>query len=101
MQKSARSLEQAIALDPEFGAAHCDLGYAYTRLGLLAPAAAEFRRAIELIPEESVPYSNLAWLLFVTGQRTEALANLRRALLLSPQNGSARLLAQEMIETAR
>jgi Flp pilus assembly protein TadD len=101
MQKSARNLERAIALDPEFGAAHCDLGYAYTRLGLLSQAAAEFRKAIELMPEESVPYSNLAWLLFVTGQRAEALANLQRALRLSPENGSARLLARQMMEGGR
>jgi Flp pilus assembly protein TadD len=101
MQKSARNLERAIALDPEFGAAHCDLGFAYTRLGLLSQAAAEFRRAIELMPEESIPYSNLAWLLFATGQRAEALANLQRALRLSPENGSARILAREMMESAR
>jgi tetratricopeptide (TPR) repeat protein len=101
LQKGARELERAIALDPEFGVAHCGLGVNYARLGLFSQAAAQFRRAIELLPEESIPYSNLAWLLFLTGQRDEALTNIRQALRLSPDNLPARMLAGQMKEGVR
>jgi len=101
LEKAALELERAITLDPEFGDAHCDLGVAYTRLGLLSQAAAEFRRAIELLPEEAIPYSNLAWIQFATGQRAEALANVQRALRLSPDNVPARTLVAKMKKAAR
>jgi tetratricopeptide (TPR) repeat protein len=101
LQKGARELERAIALDPEFGAAHCGLGVNYARLGLFSQAAAQFRRAIELLPEESIPYSNLAWLLFMTGQRDEALKNVQQALRLSPDNVPAHMLVGQMKEATR
>ena len=96
-QKTSQELERAIALDPDFAEAHCNLGVAYARLNRYPEAAAEFRRAMELAPDESLPHANLAWVLLVMGQRTEAEAQVRRALQLSPNNAAARLLAGRLL----
>jgi tetratricopeptide (TPR) repeat protein len=90
--KAAMELEKAIALDPDFGEAHADLGVAYSRQARYPEAAAEFRRAIDVIPGESLPYSNLAWVQFAMGQRAEAEMNARIAIRISPDNASAHLL---------
>jgi len=96
-QKAAQELERAIALDPDFAEAHCNLGVAYARLNRYPEAAAEFRRAMELVPDEPLPHANLAWVSAVMGQRTEAEAHVRRALQLSPNNAAARLLANRLL----
>jgi tetratricopeptide (TPR) repeat protein len=96
-QRAMSELEKAIALDPEFPEAHCDLGASYALLGRYPEAEAEFRRAIELIPENSIPRYNLALLLLATGRSGEAEANIRQAIQFSPDAPKAHMLLGEML----
>jgi len=79
-------LERAVALDPEFGEAHTDLGARYAQLGRYQDAGRETQRAITLMPEDWVPYSNMGWIEFALGHPDRAEANLRRSVQLSPNN---------------
>ena len=70
--KAAEEFEKAVALDPEYAAAHGDLGVQYIRLGRLKDAEAELRRAIALDPYVSIAHSNLGWVLFQSRNSPEA-----------------------------
>ncbi len=80
-----RHLRQAIDLEPEFAAAHRNLGALYLQRGEYAPAEKALRRALHLEPDVAVAHSNLGVLYMQTGRRElaqtafEAAERLRRA----------------------
>ena len=65
---------RAIALDPQFGAAHNNLGTALQTLGKTDEAMAEFRRAIALDPQFGAAHNNLGAALQTQGKTDEAIA---------------------------
>ena len=77
---------KALALDPDDGKAHFNLGYALSESGLLPAAVAEYRKAAELTPNEPVMLANLALALAQTGNLDEAAADYRKSLELNPAN---------------
>ena len=87
---AANELEKAIARDPEFSEAHCNLGVQYAQLGRLQEAAAEFERAIALDTSSFNSYYNLGLVSFQAGDVVQAERNARRALHVSGSNALAR-----------
>ena len=91
-----KDFERAIALDPNYAAAHVGLGnarfweYEMSRArnqpdaALLARSIDHVRRAIELERELAEAHATLAFLLVSAGRATEALGAARRAVALEP-----------------
>jgi DNA-binding transcriptional MerR regulator len=76
--------ERALALDPEYADAHCNLGSVYFNQNRRALARACYERALALVPEHLEAHLNLATLLEEEGQDAAALRHYRRALALDP-----------------
>jgi Flp pilus assembly protein TadD len=93
---AADELEKAVARDPEFAEAHCNLGVQYAQLGRLQEAAGEFERAIALDPSLSKSYYNLGLVYFQVGDVVQAERNVRRALQVSGNNSLARSFLESL-----
>jgi tetratricopeptide (TPR) repeat protein len=91
-ERAVAELEKAIALDPEFAAAHSNLGVQYALGGQNEKAAAEFRRASELDPGSSMFQSNLACVLIWMRQYSEAEEHARIAVYLDNSSPNAHYL---------
>ena len=80
-----RHLRQAVGLDPEFAAAHRNLGVLYLQRGEYAPAEEALRRALHLEPDVAIAHYNIGVLYVQTGRRElartafETAERLRRA----------------------
>jgi tetratricopeptide (TPR) repeat protein len=94
---AVKELDKAIELDPDFAAAHHNLGVQYAWLGRYQEAEAQFRRTIELMPESPVGHANLALVLAQIGNPDEAEFNLRRAVQLAPDDRKAHLLLGRLL----
>jgi tetratricopeptide (TPR) repeat protein len=77
-------LEKAVALRPDYAAAHNNLGHMLLGLGRQDEAAASFRRALELMPTLVEAHGNLAGLLMRQGKTDEAARHFEQALALRP-----------------
>ena len=97
LTKAIGELERTVALDPEFGEAHSDLGTRYAQLGRYPDAERETQRAITLIPEDWIPFSNMGWIELALGHADRAEANLRRSVQLSPNNPGLYLLLGSLL----
>ena len=71
-------------MNPDFAAAHNNLGVVLRDQGRLAEAAACCRRAVELMPGSAAVHNNLGNALKDLGKLDEAVACYRRALDLKP-----------------
>lgn len=87
--KAAAWLEKAIALSPEFGDAHTNLGAQYLRLGRFADSIAETRRAIALDGATTPRLCNLAFAQLNLGQDADAIESARAALRTNPGDAHA------------
>jgi DNA-binding transcriptional MerR regulator len=76
--------ERALALDPDYADAHCNLGSVYFNQGRRPLAHACYERALALVPEHLEAHLNLATLHEEEGQDAGALRHYRRALALDP-----------------
>jgi Tfp pilus assembly protein PilF len=85
-------LQKAIAIDPSYRDAHCNLGVQYARLGRLADARAEFEKALKIGPPAALIYSDLALSFEAGGDPKEAGLYARKALALDPRDPAARRL---------
>ena len=77
-------LEKAIAIDPRYGLAVNQLGYAYARTGDFAKAARSFERYAELNPGLPAPVDSIAEMNLFMGNLDEAAAKYREALAIKP-----------------
>ncbi len=89
---AVEAFQRAVALDPGYVNAYCDLGVTYMRLERGPEAAAAFQRAVALAPEMSSLHANLGWALMVLGRSSEAEASARQALRLANDNPAAHRL---------
>jgi tetratricopeptide (TPR) repeat protein len=90
--RAAHQFARAVAIDPDYGDAHGNLGVMYVSLALPDQAAAEFRRAIELDPAASFHHANLALALIQLNLTKEAETEARAAVDLDHLNSKARYL---------
>jgi len=88
-QKSIDLLEKAVEIDPDYSAAHQQLGRLYHGERDLARAEYHFRRSFELDPHDVFSSLYLANILAVQGKTTEAERTYRLAVSLHPNNKDA------------
>jgi len=81
---------KAIALSPETGLAHLDLGIALMQLGRWPEAAGEFRIAVQLLPKMAEPHQGLGQALVMVGKPDEAIDQFHQALAIQPDNADTR-----------
>ena len=80
-----RHLRKTVDIDPEFAAAHRNLGALYLQRGEYAPAEEALRRALHLEPDVAIAHYNIGVLYVHTGRRElaqtafETAEQLRRA----------------------
>ena len=81
-------LEQAVAADPQYLAAHFHLGLVESRNGDFEPAAAHFRVVVDSDPHEQFARYYLGTSLARVGREADAVESLRTALTLDPHHVS-------------
>ncbi|MEG4317755.1 MULTISPECIES: tetratricopeptide repeat protein [unclassified Microcoleus] len=81
--------ERAIAIDPNYAAAHSNLGVVKQHTGRLAEAIAHYRQALEIDPNLAETASNLGSALAEVGENEGAIAEYERALSLNPNCAEA------------
>jgi tetratricopeptide (TPR) repeat protein len=84
LERAAKLLRRAIAIDPNVPAAHCNLGTVRAQQGRCEQALVSFERAIELEPRYAEAHGNLGVMLFNLNRFEQALASYDRAIHLQP-----------------
>ncbi len=84
LDEAITNFRRALALKPDYGEVHSNLGIALRDHGKLEDAVASYRRALAIKPDLPETYSNLGIALRDQGRLEEALANFDRALELRP-----------------
>ena len=84
------TLQQTVALKPDFAQAHYNLGYAWSRAGQPELAIRGYREALRCNPGDANTHAALAEELLRAGKRGEAVMELNRVLELNPGNQKAR-----------
>lgn len=95
-----RSLQRAIALNPDYMPAHQALSWLKSAQGKHAEAVAAARRALQLDPVNTARYNELAWVLVLGRHYDEALREVERALPLNPRSFETYLTKGWTYETA-
>ena len=81
-------LQQAIALDPTYGAAVNGLAYEYSFKGDYENALKWFKRYASISPGDANPYDSMGEMYFLMGRLDESIANYKEALEIKPDFGS-------------
>ena len=81
-----RFYQAVVALRPDAGVVHSNLGLALAAVGQIPEAVEEFRDAIRTAPEASVPHELLGLALVTTGHGAEGTTELERASELGTRN---------------
>jgi 4-amino-4-deoxy-L-arabinose transferase-like glycosyltransferase len=89
---AARSFEEALRIEGDFGLARYQLGRAYAQLGRLADAERELRAATRAAPGLADAHYGYATLLLLRAPGSaEAIVHLRRAVELAPEAAGPRV----------
>ena len=91
-RSSARHLQKALEIYPDYLEGHNSLGARYIELREYEKAAVEFQKAIDIDPSIVQPVNNLSVALFLQERYPEAEAAARRALDLDPSNVTPRYM---------
>ena len=83
---------EALSIDPQFAAAHNDLGAVYLTRGELPQAVEQFQKTIDLVSEHRLVLSNLSIALIRMNRYREAGEAARRTLELDPSQARAHLI---------
>jgi serine/threonine-protein kinase len=83
--EAAGHFRAALALRPESGGIHYNLGYALRETGQLDEAVREFRTAIDLAPKFVLAHNELGRALYGKNQLDEAIKEWRTAIDLDPK----------------
>jgi tetratricopeptide (TPR) repeat protein len=86
---AARDLDDAIAMAPNWAAAHYERGKLWLRTDDMVRAAESFQRAADLLPRFAPAWANLGGTLGELDRAAEALAAFERALALDPDSPQA------------
>ena len=100
-RSSARHLEKALQIYPNYLEGHNSLGARYIELHQYEKAAAEFQKAIGIDPRVMQPFNNLSVALFLQQRYPEAEAAARRAHDLDPHDPTARYMLGAILATEK
>lgn len=89
LDAAARDLDEAIALAPDWAAAHYERGKLWLRSDDMVKAGGSFQRATELLPGFGPAWANLGGTLGELDRPNDALAAFERALALDPSSPQA------------
>lgn len=97
-RKAQKLFDQAIALDPDFAAAHAEKSFTYFS-GFIMPMSRDPKvvegalqaaeRAVSLDPNMPLAQARLAWALFANRRHEEAIVASRRAVSLGPSDAES------------
>jgi tetratricopeptide (TPR) repeat protein len=90
---------QTIALDPDFGDAHLNLGRLEHEAGELGKAESHYREAVRCSPEDPTYHFNLGVLLEDRGRRDEAVLAYERVVAADPFHADAHYNLGLLLET--
>jgi len=76
--------KRALKLQPDFGAAHFNLGNALKDSGRPGEALASYRRAMKFLPDRAELHCNMAGALLDAGKLQDAVAGSQQALKINP-----------------
>jgi len=82
--KAVEEFNKALALDPDYGEAHNDLGYTYLDMGNFEKAIEHFKKYASLNPGDANPLDSTAEAYFLMGRLDEAIAKYNEALEVKP-----------------
>jgi len=88
--KAVDELSHAVALKPDYAAAHENMGVAYFRKGAYQQAIAAFKKAIDLDSSQTSTHNAVAEAYMHVGKKDLAMKNFKKALSLNPSLLSAR-----------
>jgi predicted O-linked N-acetylglucosamine transferase (SPINDLY family) len=86
MDQAVAHYERALSLNPDYAAAHNNLGVVLAAQGQIDQAVAHYERALSLKPDYVEAHNNLGLALMVQGQADQALVHCERALSLKPDH---------------
>ncbi len=89
-------LEKAIALYPQFAAAHNDLGVVFMNTGEKQKGRAAFEKAVEIDSNYGRAYRNLAIVMLSEGNPAEAMPPAEKALVSDPLDPQALMLVAQI-----
>ena len=98
-RSSARHLERALKICPNYLEGHNSLGARYIELHEYEKAAAEFQKAIDIDPSVMQPVNNLSVARFLEQRYVDAEAAARRAVDLDPHDPTARYMLGAILAT--
>jgi len=84
LAEAAASLEQGLALMPDFAEGHSNLGLLYGELGKRDAAVESFRKALAIKPDFAWAHCNLGNVLASRGNLPAAIESYRQALAIDP-----------------
>jgi tetratricopeptide (TPR) repeat protein len=87
--EAVKDFDRAIALSPNYGAAHNNRGNAHAALGQYEPAFQDYRKAVELMPQSAVPFNGRGKAHEELKRYHAAVRDLTRAITLNPKYAAA------------
>jgi Flp pilus assembly protein TadD len=100
--EAAEHFSQAVAIDPNYAQARCDLGLTEVLAGKLDEGILQYRAALALAPQSEIAHFNLARALALQGRFTEAVPEYEAALQLRPDSPETRaFLADALIQVGQ
>lgn len=97
VEAAISEFQKAATIDPKYGAAQLNLGFAYERANLSDEAIDAYRKSIELEPRNFYARNNLGVLYSKKGMYDQAIAEFQDALKYEPGNA----MALKNLETAK
>ena len=88
--KTLEELNEAMRLDPSYGATLNLLAYTYAEMGNNEKALEYFRKYVEVSPGDAGPFDSMAELYFKMGKLDDAIAKYKEALDIKPDFGAER-----------
>ena len=85
--EAVSSYRKALSIDPDYVAAHYNLGNALKDQGKLDEALASYQKAISLRPDLAQAHNNAGLVLQALGRSREAVDSYRKAISLTPNDG--------------
>jgi len=99
LEQAIACFREAIALQPDYVAAHNQLGNALQGLGKSDEAIAVYQKILEINPNVAAAYCNLGCIWQMQGKFEEAIAAYQRAIELKPDFGLAHRNLGELLDS--